>query len=295
MKGISRAMERIRKTVERMAAADYPVLITGESGVGKELAARAIHEASARSRGPYLAVNCACIPDALAESELFGVARGAFTGADADRPGLFEAARQGTLFLDEIEALSPGGQDRLLRVIESGTFRRLGEMIQRTTDARVIAAGNRPLLEMVREGSFRSDLYYRLNVLALEVPPLRERLEDLEFLAEEFLQRVHEETGMERKALSAEALAHLKSYPWPGNIRELENAIRRAVVLGAREVLTPEDFGFLHAPGPGDGSIREFARAAVAGRTGTLDQVARRLGISRKTLWTWRKSWAAAQ
>jgi Nif-specific regulatory protein len=291
MKGKSKAMARVREAIERMGAADYPVLITGESGVGKELAARAIHDRSARQAWPFVAVNCACIPDALAESELFGAARGAYTGAQMDRSGLFEAAHRGTLFLDEIEALSTGVQERLLRVIETGTFRRLGDFAMRRVDVRIITASNVPLPEMVHQGLFRQDLFYRLNVLALQIPPLRERIEDIEELAEDFLRRSFLETGLGPKRLSPEALEELQRYPWPGNVRELENAIRRAVVCSADEELRPEDFSFLHRSLPAPGSLKDFARMALAGRQTTLAEVARRLGVSRKTLWMWRKQW----
>lgn len=291
MKGKSAAMIRVREAIERMAPADYPVLITGESGVGKELAARAIHEASARRSGPYVAVNCGCIPDALAESELFGAARGAYTGAQWDRAGLFEAAHRGSLFLDEIEALSLGVQERLLRVIETRSYRRLGDLTARKTDVRMIAAGNRPIPQLIREGKFRLDLYYRLNVLAIEIPPLRERLEDIPELAHEFLRRAGEETGLGQKRLDASAIEALQSYSWPGNARELENAMRRAVVCSLQGTLTDKDFEFLKIGRGLGGSLDQLARTAVATRTGTLADVARQLGISRKTLWSWRKQW----
>jgi DNA-binding NtrC family response regulator len=286
-------MSRVRLAVERMAASDYPVLITGESGVGKELVARAVHDGSRRRSGPYVAVNCGCIPPQLAESELFGAARGAFTGAQADRAGLFEGAHEGTLFLDEIEALSMPVQERLLRVIESKSFRRLGDLRLRHADVRVVSAGNRSLLDMVREGLFRHDLYYRLNVLAIEVPPLRERPEDIPDLAEEFLRRAQSETGKEGLTLGAAAIGTLVDYSWPGNVRELENAVRRAVVCADRTELGREDFAFLPRSGATvqPRSLKEFARQQVAGRRHSLSEVARRLGISRKTLWQWRREW----
>ncbi len=291
MKGKSAAMQRLAEQIERMASADYPVLITGESGVGKELAAQEIHDTSRRAEGPFVAINCACIPDALAESELFGAARGAYTGALADRPGLFETAHRGTLFLDEIEALSLGVQERLLRVIESGAFRRLGEMTLRRSNVRIIAASNKPFAEMIAEGIFRSDLYFRLNVLAIHMPPLRVRVEDIEELSAEFLRRAVEETGRTVQRLTPQALKTLRSHSWPGNVRELENAIRRAVVCAESEELTSEDFGFLADSVPVEGSLMQFARSAVQARSGTLSEVARTLGVSRKTLWNWRKQW----
>jgi DNA-binding NtrC family response regulator len=293
MKGKSKAMTRVREAIEKMALADYPVLITGESGVGKELVARAIHASSLRRAEPYVAVNCGCIPDLLAESELFGAARGAYTGADADRPGLFEAAHRGTLFLDEIETLSMSVQERLLRVIDTGTFRRLGELAARSCNVRIIAAGNRPLPDLIQASTFRSDLYYRLNVLAIHVPPLRERIDDVPELAQEFLRKAGEETGLGTKRLSEEAVEALQSYSWPGNVRELENAVRRAVVSSIHGTLGEADFEFLRAEPPPADSIKGFARAAVERRRGSLADVARRLGISRKTLWAWRKQWEA--
>ncbi len=239
--GKSKAAEKIFKTIGRIAPRDVTVLIQGESGTGKEIVAKLIHLNSPRREGPFVAVNSAAVPRELMESELFGYEKGAFTGATETRKGKFELADGGTLFLDEIGDMEIGLQAKLLRVLQEKEFYRVGGKEPIRVDVRIIAATNQNLEKKVEEGKFREDLYYRLNVVTINIPPLRERKEDIEPLAEYFLERFVEEMGTERKVLSKEALAALKSYNWPGNVRELENVLRRAVLLSSNLVITPED------------------------------------------------------
>ncbi|MGH7278292.1 MAG: sigma-54-dependent transcriptional regulator, partial [Candidatus Rokuibacteriota bacterium] len=230
---LSPAMHAVLDLVERAAPTDATLLIQGESGTGKELIARGVHHASARAARPFVAVNCGAVPEALLESELFGHMRGAFTGAVASKPGLFEEAHGGTLFLDEIGDMPAALQVKLLRALQSGEMRRLGATQAMTIDVRVLAATNRDLAELIRQEKFREDLFYRLNVIQVVLPPLRERREDIPALAEHFLARSAGRLGRELR-LSPEALERLLRYPWPGNVRELENAMERAAIL-ARE------------------------------------------------------------
>ncbi len=231
--GASRAMQDVCKEIGRVAAKPVTVLIRGETGTGKELIARAIYQHSARAKAPFIAINCAAVPENLLESELFGHERGAFTGADQRRIGRFEQANKGTLFLDEIGDLPPGTQVKLLRVLQQQTFQRVGGADTITVDVRVIAATHRSLETMIREGKFREDLLYRLNVVTIQLPPLRERCEDIPLLVQYFLKKYAAEFGGEAPAISADALAVLQTDPWPGNIRELENVTRR-LLLAAR-------------------------------------------------------------
>ncbi len=246
--GRSPALLDVFKTVGRVARSDVAVLITGESGTGKELVARAIHGASDRTESPFVAVNAAAIPRELLESELFGHERGAFTGAVESRPGRFREASGGSLFLDEIGDMPLELQAKLLRVLQSGEVTSVGGRRAERVDVRILAATHRDLDEAVKEGGFREDLLYRLRVVPIHIPPLRERPEDVVALAEHFLRSHGGELGGEARTLSPEALARLGDYDWPGNVRELENAIRRALVLSSSDVLGREDFAFLSAP-----------------------------------------------
>jgi two-component system nitrogen regulation response regulator GlnG len=243
--GKSTALLEVFKTVGRVARSDVPVLITGESGTGKELAARAIHAASERSEQAFVAVNAAAIPRDLLESELFGHERGAFTGAVEARLGRFREASGGTLFLDEIGDMPLALQAKLLRVLQSGEITPVGGRRVEQTDVRVVAATHRDIEAETREGRFREDLLYRLRVVPIQIPPLRERREDIPVLSEHFVRRYATELGLAPRYLSPPALERLGSYDWPGNVRELENAIKRALVLANGEVLGHEDFGFL--------------------------------------------------
>ncbi len=240
MVGRGPAMQQIFSLVEKVAAGKTTVLVVGESGVGKELVARAIHQRGPRASGPFVPINCGAIPEGLVESELFGHVRGAFTGANSDRPGLFKAASGGTIFLDEIAELPLAAQVKLLRAIQEKRVKPVGGTRDLEVDARIIAATNRDLAEEVKEGRFREDLYYRLNVIQIFVPALRERREDIAELAQSFIERYAREAGRERLVLAPEALALMQAYPWPGNVRELENAVERAVTLAEGPTITAE-------------------------------------------------------
>ena len=245
--GTSAAMRRVHDTIGQVAQASTTVLILGESGTGKELVARAIHRRSRRTRGPFIAINCAAIPVTLLESELFGHERGAFTGAFARREGRFKMADGGTLFLDEVAELDPMVQAKLLRVLQEGEFERLGGTQTIKTDVRVIASTNKPLGEMVRAMKFREDLYYRLNVISLHLPALRERLDDIPLLAHHFLQRFAERNKKAVRTISREAMELMMAHDWPGNVRELENTIEHAVVLCRGDTIHDEDLPELAA------------------------------------------------
>jgi len=235
-------MREVREKIRRVAPTSATVLITGETGTGKELVARAIHRQGPRTNKPFLAANCAAFTETLLESELFGHERGAFTGADRSRLGLFEAAHEGTLFLDEVAEMSPAAQAKLLRVLTDGQVMRIGSVKTRTIDVRVLAATHRDLQERVKQGLFREDLYYRLAVVPIPIPPLRDRPADIASLCELFLAQTARELKMPRRRLSAEALERLQSYEFPGNIRELRNLIERAVILSPGEEIGPEHF-----------------------------------------------------
>jgi len=239
--GKSPAMVEVYKTVARVAPTKSTVLILGESGTGKELIAQAIHQHSPRANRPFVAVDCGALTETILESELFGHVRGAFTGALADKKGVFEDAQGGTCFLDEIGGISPNMQARLLRVLQEHEIRRVGGKDWVKVDVRVVAATNHNLSEAVSKGNFRQDLYYRLDVVSIHLPPLRERVEDIPLLARYFLQRYIQESGKVITAISDKAMELLCAYSWPGNIRELENAIEQAVALSYQSILTPDD------------------------------------------------------
>jgi Nif-specific regulatory protein len=241
MVGESQPMREVYQFVSRVAPRESTVLIHGESGTGKELVARAIHSNSDRADRPFVAINCAAIVDTLLESELFGHEKGAFTGAVAQKKGKLETAEGGTVFLDEIGELAPSLQAKLLRVLQEREFERVGGTRPIKLDIRLITATNVDLNEASRNGKFRQDLYYRLNVVSIEIPPLRERPEDIPLLAAYFTARYSERVKRRVAGISPKARACLLGYPWPGNVRELENAIERAVVLGSTELILPED------------------------------------------------------
>src|SRR5204863_3146256 len=229
--GASPAFRRMMTLVQQVADSSATVLVQGESGTGKELVARAIHERSPRRQGPCVAVNCAALPETLLESELFGYEKGAFTGAAGRKEGRFELADGGTLFLDEVADLSPVTQPKILRVLQEGEFERLGGTRTMRVDVRIVAATNQDLAEMVRDRRFREDLYYRLNVITITVPPLRERREDIRVLAEHFLRLYAAKNNRRLEGFAKEAMRRIEAYSWPGNVRELENVVERAVVL----------------------------------------------------------------
>ena len=293
MIGSSWPMTDLREMIARVAGTDATVLILGESGTGKEVAARTIHAESRRSEGPFIAVNCAAITGSLLESELFGYRKGAFTGADADRDGLFLAADGGTIFLDEIGEAAPAVQAKLLRVLQERKINPVGDPRERAIDVRVIAATNRSLKEAIRTGEFRDDLYYRLAVFPLEAPPLRERRDDIAELAAYFLN----EAGRVGQTLPAEVLKQLTAYGWPGNIRELRNVIERARILAGAGtvqlnhiVLDPGRGRATVADEPADLNLQDHERRliglALRRASGNKTEAARLLGITRRTLYS---------
>lgn len=239
--GRSEPMQQVFKLIGQVAGTDATVLITGETGTGKELVARAIYHHSARSAKPFLAINCAAIPEQLLESELFGHEKGAFTGASAQRIGRFEQCDGGTIFLDEIGDMTPATQTKILRVLQSGTFERVGGGHTLKVDVRVIAATNKELEQAVAAREFREDLFYRLNVVRLRLPALRERRADVPLLVNYFLRRLAREEGKTARSVTAEALRRLESHDWPGNVRQLENVVRRALVVSKGEAILPGD------------------------------------------------------
>ena len=257
--GRSPAMREIFDVIDRVAATPSTVLITGESGTGKELIARALHENSTRADAPYIRVNCAAIPPTLIESELFGYEKGAFTGAETAKPGRFELADGGTLFLDEIGEVALEMQVKLLRAIQEGELERVGGIATTEVNVRLIAATNQDLRERIAEGQFREDLYYRLNVVHVHLPPLRERDEDLELLLDHFLARNNDRLGKKVTRVSPEALAVLRAYPWPGNIRELENVVERCVLFCDDEEVRVE-----HLPPDVTGARAEASTGEIA-------------------------------
>jgi DNA-binding NtrC family response regulator len=294
MVGKSPAMEVVFQRIAKVALTDSTVLIYGESGTGKELVARAIHEQGQRSHGPLVTMNCAAIPDALVESELFGYERGAFTGADKATAGLIESADSGTLFLDEVAELSAAAQAGLLRVIQEGELRRLGSNRVKKVDVRVLAATHRNLVERVENGLFREDLLYRLQVIEITLPPLRERKEDLPALTDHLLHRICQQLNRSLCEMPAKARERIAAYHWPGNVRELENAIERAVILCDENTIVPEllNLGRLQdqetkAPGRPMASLDAYFVEFVQQHQGqmTETELAHKLGISRKTLW----------
>jgi DNA-binding NtrC family response regulator len=288
--GQSQPMQDIFNFIEDIAPTESTVLITGETGTGKELAAKAIHATSHRCEGPFVAVNCGSLPEQLMESELFGYEQGAFTDAKQSKKGRLELANTGTLFLDEVGEIGPRMQIDLLRVLEERTFTRLGGTRPIKADFRVIAASNRNLVQAVREGDFREDLYYRLNVISLEMPPLRKRKEDIPLLAEHFLARFRQETKKEIEHVSRQALDLMMLYDWPGNVRELENAIERAVVVGKSKNIQPEDLPISQEPQfSGRGSLQEMEKAHILHvlkqNDWNISRSAKVLGIDRSTLY----------
>jgi transcriptional regulator with PAS, ATPase and Fis domain len=308
-------MQRILRLVSRVAGTDSTVLLIGESGTGKELIARSLHVQSRRAQGPFVPVNVGAIPEGLIESELFGHVRGAFTGATGGRGGLVEEADHGTLFLDEIGEMPLHTQVKLLRTLESNEVRRLGDNVTRMVDLRVVAATNRDLHGLVEQGRFREDLYYRLNVVQIDLPPLRDRREDIGLLASYFLARTSERMGRTGLSFSPEAMEILERYDYPGNVRELENAIEHAVALSDHDVIRPIDLptsvraprmlprheegaapaGRRVAPRPAGDDARdswslaevekEHIQRVLALHRGNATSAAKQLGISRTTLW----------
>ena len=293
--GASRAIVRLRAHIDKIAAVDAPVLISGESGSGKELAAQEIHLRSQRANGPFIAINCAAVAPALIHSELFGHERGAFTGATRDKQGLLEAASGGSIFLDEIGDLPLDLQASLLRFLQERVIYRVGGTRTIAVDARVIAATHVNLPQAVAEGRFREDLYYRLSVFPIRVPPLRERKEDLPLLTDLIFNKYAAERSPQLKGVSREALQAMARYDWPGNVRELINRVRRAMVLAEQRLIMPEDLD-LPSAGPicpvreGLGNSRLSAERIAIGeslaRSGNnISQAARDLGVSRMTLY----------
>ena len=303
--GEDKALLRVLQIVGRVASTDASVLITGESGTGKELIAEAIHRNSKRRNGPFVKVNLGGIPVGLFESEMFGHVKGAFTDARADRAGRFALAHGGTIFLDEIGELDPASQVKLLRVLQDRTFEVLGSSVSRTVDVRVVAATNRNLKEAVEKGTFREDLLYRLNLITIQLPPLRERREDVKLLARQFLHAAMAEHGRDTADLAPGALEYLKGQEWPGNIRELRHAIERAMLVTPRPVLAASDFRDLASmeagaapqtpssvdplPEVGAMTLDQIERAmivkSIRHHGGNLTRVAESLGMSRPALY----------
>jgi len=291
--GKSHKMQEVLALVRTVAKSNSTILIEGESGTGKELVARAIHNSSLRSEGPFVAVSCAALPESLLESELFGHEKGAFTGAVARKKGRFEIANTGTLFLDEIGDVSPKTQVGLLRVLEEKKFTRVGGTEVLQTDVRIISATNKDLKAMVAEEKFREDLYYRINVVSILLPPLRAKKEDIPLLVQHFLKKYCIENKKEIDGLSSEASRLLMKYDWPGNVRELENVIERAVVVAKERIIVPEDLPLLAAeegkfkPTP-DMSLREVEKEhillALESNNWNITKTAKMLGIDRNTL-----------
>ena len=294
--GDSPAMRKVFDMVRRAAPTDATILLEGPSGTGKELFARAIHRLSRRASGPFVAVECAALNPNLLESELFGHVKGAYTGADADRVGRFEAANGGTLFLDEISEIPASTQVKLLRALESRSFERLGSSETISTDIRIVAACNRSLKKLAQEGKFREDLYYRLNVVDLHLPPLSERKSDIALIAGKFVKEFAEKNGGRVTGISPEAMKVLEAYPWPGNVRELRNAIEKMVVLAPggdlRPEDVPEDIRTPPAVAPSEGEAGDSLASAEKAKIlavldecgGNITRAAEKLGISRRTL-----------
>src|SRR2546422_1463553 len=295
--GNAQLMQRVKEIISKVATTDSPVLIEGESGTGKELVAAAIHRLSDRAKGPFIPVNCSAIPEDLLESEFFGHVRGAFSGAVSDALGLFRGAHEGTIFLDEIAELSPGLQVKLLRVLQEMLVRPVGSTKTHLVDVRVIAATNRDLDRSIADGRFRQDLYYRLNVVRVSLPPLRARREDIPALVNHFLRRYNRRFRRDVKGITPEALVALQAYDFPGNVRELENLIERAFAMGAREQITLADLPSLAAGHAApvtvtSGAIpqladveKELILRALAFYKDDKEAAATALGISRRTIY----------
>jgi DNA-binding NtrC family response regulator len=295
--GHSQAVLRLVQDIRLAGGSSARVLIQGENGTGKELVARALHEASPRRAMPFVAMNCSAVPEELLESELFGHERGAFTGATQSRKGRFEEAQGGTLFLDEIGDMSPRAQTKLLRVLQEGELSRVGGNRSIKIDARVIAATNRNLTERIQAGHFREDLYFRLAVIPIVVPPLRERAEDIPILVEHFAARLTSETGGKPKAFTPAALALLRTYAFPGNVRELRNMVERLLIMTPATTIGPERIGSILAGGERDEAgglrlseaVRAFEKkeieAALLASGGSMTKAAARLGLERSHLY----------
>jgi DNA-binding NtrC family response regulator len=292
--GVSPALERLRALVARVAPSSASVLVRGETGTGKELVARRLHRLSGRAERPFVAFNCSAVTESLAESELFGHERGAFTGADRRRVGRFELADGGTLFLDEVGDLAPAVQVKLLRALQERAFERVGGSATVRVDVRVVAATNRDLEAALREGRFRDDLYYRLNVVTLDLPPLRERPEDVPPLVELFLARYGRRADGVPLRVSPAALATLQAFPWPGNVRQLENVVHRAAILCAGDEIGPQDVApeLSEPAAPPAGDLRsvltrverELLERALREHGGNLSAAGRALGVERNLL-----------
>ncbi|MEZ5315837.1 MAG: sigma-54 dependent transcriptional regulator [Vicinamibacterales bacterium] len=295
--GRSRAIQEVVRTARQVAQSRSTVLITGETGTGKELVARAIHDWSGQRDQPLVRVNCAALPESLIESELFGHVRGAFTGAVSNKKGRFALADGGTIFLDEIGVLAATVQAKLLRVLQEREFEPLGSERTIRVDVRVVAATNRDLRQMVGEGRFQEDLYYRLNVIPVAMPPLRDRREDIPLLVEHFVRRHAGRAGRRIDGVAPDAMAVLANAPWPGNVRELENTIERAVVLAQQPVIGARDVTLLGAPGPAQARLpfprlkqnlewaeRETVRQALASAAGVKKDAAEIMGVSQRAI-----------
>ena len=303
MIGESYGMARLREQVAMAAPTNGRVLIFGENGTGKELVARKIHEESRRAKGPFVEVNCAAIPEELIESELFGHIKGAFTGAVADRRGKFETATGGTIFLDEIADMSLKTQAKVLRVLQEQVVEAVGSTSRIRVDTRVLAATNKDLLTEIRAGRFREDLYFRLNVIPIFVPPLRDRREDIPLLAEHFMKGFAREHGKRPKTFDVSALGRLQVHAWPGNVRELRNVVERLIIMAQGDLITDRDLAFLDADGLGPGAEtggddvmtrlheardrfeREYILRALASQHGNISRAADLLGVERSNLY----------
>ena len=310
MVGESAAMQHLREQVAMAAPTNGRVLILGENGTGKELVARTIHELSRRRSGPFVEVNCAAIPEELIETELFGHVRGAFTGSVADKPGRFEQASGGTIFLDEIGDMSLKTQAKLLRVLQEQVMERVGGTQRIRVDVRVLAATNKDLLAEIRAGRFRDDLYFRLNVIPIFVPPLRDRPDDIPVLADHFMAVMAAEYGRRPKRLAPEAVARLQQYAWPGNVRELRNVIERMIIMVAGDTITAQDLAFLgrdrdtlyEPPAAAAGRLaeardqfeRDYILRALAAAQGNMSKTAEVLGVERSNLYKKMKAFGIA-
>ena len=303
MIGKNRSMQEIYTLIEKVASTDSTVLVTGESGTGKEMAARAIHFQSGRRDNQFVSINCAALPENLLESELFGHTKGSFTGAVADKKGMFEVAQRGTLFLDEVGEMSPWTQVKLLRALQERKVRRVGGTDEIPVDVRIIAATNQDLKKRIQEGKFREELFYRLNVISFDMPPLRKRTEDIPLLVTHFLQKHCDRVGKKTKRFTPEVIGLLEAYAWPGNIRELENVIERIVAIEDRETVTAgclpkeivspqktkQDTNYFFEPGFNltahlDGVAKNYVSQALMATAGSIQKAAPLLGLSYRTM-----------
>ncbi len=293
--GESDAMQAVFETIRKVAATDANVLVLGENGTGKELVARALHRASHRAEGPFLTADLGALTESLFESELFGHAKGAFTGAASDRQGRFEAASGGTLFLDEIGNVTPAQQARLLTVLQRREVTRVGETTPRPVDIRLVSATHQPIHQRVREGAFRQDLLFRINTVELRLPPLRERGDDIRLLAEHFVRFYAAQYHCPARSLGAAAIEKLRRYAWPGNVRELQHTMERAVILADGDTLEPSDFAFSAGAAPDADALaasldleeveRAVIRKALSKHGGNISRAADELGLTRASLY----------